>query len=118
MSNQSYIGGFNDENFGITVGYAGESKYTTDSGKTWREGKNSSQCRFGLAIINDKDNGRVFYYTSELLLKSVVTKDGGDTWKNEKVPEICGQGLFLSQDGKLLSVNSSIDKSIVLLKGK
>ncbi|CDM70451.1 Hypothetical protein CM240_3334 [Clostridium bornimense] len=251
VSNQSYIGGFNDENFGITVGYAGESKYSTDGGKTWSEGKNSSLCRFGLAIINDKvayscgngsnvrktkdggktweaikdfgksepnqcrylsfinenegiiaspeqlgitkdsgkewiditlpkdignilgifysdkkviyivdsnkkiyisknagdtweskdlkaddmnttvssesalaihfddeNNGRVFYYTSELVVKSVVTKDGGSTWKDEKVQEVCGQAMFLSQDGKLLSVNSSVDKSIILLKGK
>lgn len=251
VSNQSYIGGFNDENFGITVGYSGESKYSTDGGKNWSEGENSSLCRFGLAIINDQvayscgngsnvrktrdggktwqavkdygkfepnhcrylsfinenegiiaspeqlgitknsgeewtdialpndigdilgifysdkkvmyivdsnkqiyiskssgeswesktlkvddmdttvfnqsslvihfddeDNGRVFYYTSELVLKSVVTRDGGDTWEEEKLPEVCGQGLFLSQDGKLLSVNNPVDKSIILLKGK
>ncbi len=50
-----YIAGFNNAGTGITAGYAGEVHYTTDGGKTWPHGTNSSYCLFGLEILDAKN---------------------------------------------------------------
>jgi photosystem II stability/assembly factor-like uncharacterized protein len=47
-----YQAGFLDSEFGIMVGYSGVVDYTTDGGKTWSRGKNTSWCRFGLDIVS------------------------------------------------------------------
>lgn len=68
--------GFMDGSFGITVGYAGEVHYTTDGGATWPRATNTSLCRFGLEIVDDKvawhcgNGGHVRKST-----------DGGRTWE-------------------------------------
>ena len=46
------IAGFVDKEYGITVGYGGQKRYTVDGGKIWEIGQNSSFCRFGLEILN------------------------------------------------------------------
>ena len=250
-ANANNIGGFLNENFGITVGYAGEVHYTTDGGETWPKGTNQSLCRFGLDIINenlawncgnganvrkttdngktwqkvtdfgesrpnhcrylsfldentgwiaapkklgsttdggqtwltltlpsdikeitaidlldknigylvdtnnklyitndggltwtnkpinidnlnnlvwstnesiirftDKENGIFFYYGTDNKLKCSITKNSGDTWEEQVMPDIEGCGLFLTPDGKYLSVNGSSGESITLLKQK
>lgn len=250
-ANANHIGGFLNENFGLTVGYRGEMHYTTDGGDSWPAGTNESLCRYGLNILNenlawscgnggdvrkttdggktwvevtdfgdnmpnqcrylsfldentgwiaapkklgstsdggqtwltlslpsdikdiiaidlldkntgylvdtnsklyltndggltwtnktinidnlpnstwstnlslirftDKDNGTIFYYGSEKKLKCSITKDAGDTWEEQTMPDIKGLGLFLTPDGKYLSVNGSSGESITLLKQK
>ena len=68
--------GFLNENFGITAGYAGEVHYTVDGGISWPLAANSSMCRFGLDILDDKvawtigNGGNVR-----------LSKDGGRTWQ-------------------------------------
>ncbi len=68
--------GFLNKSFGITVGYAGETHYTTDGGATWPLAANSSMCRFGLEIVDDQvawhcgNGGHVRKST-----------DGGKTWQ-------------------------------------
>jgi len=68
--------GFMDGSFGITVGYAGEVHYTIDGGTTWPRATNTSMCRFGLEIVNEKvawhcgNGGHVRLST-----------DGGQTWQ-------------------------------------
>jgi photosystem II stability/assembly factor-like uncharacterized protein len=47
-----YQAGFLDDDFGIMVGYSGAVYYTTDGGKTWSHGNNTSWCRFGLDIVS------------------------------------------------------------------
>ncbi len=68
--------GFQNDRFGITVGFAGETHYTNDAGKTWPEGNNQSQCRYGLEIVNENvawssGNGANIRYTT----------DGGVNWQ-------------------------------------
>lgn len=251
IKHKSNIGGFNDDQFGITVGYAGEVHYTTDGGKMWPQGINTSFCRFGLEIIDNKiayncgnaghvrktvdgganwtevsdfgdyepnqcrylsfidentgwiaapkklgstidggktwtnidlpnkatnilaislvnkdegyivdstsilyitkdggktwtnkklsmnnmdnavwntnnevlrflnsKNGIIFYYDKSNKLKCYRTTDGGDTWKEDILPDITGDGLYLSKDCKYLSVNSESGPIITLYKWK
>jgi photosystem II stability/assembly factor-like uncharacterized protein len=47
------VAGFLTEDFGVTIGYAGEKHYTTDGGETWPEAENESACRFGLDIVDE-----------------------------------------------------------------
>ena len=250
-ANATHIGGFLNENFGITAGYKGEMHYTNDGGESWPRATNESLCRFGLQIINenlawtcgnggsvrkttdggktwqkvtdfgesepnqcryvsfldentgwiaspkklgsttdggktwvtlqlpsgikdmvaidlldkntgylvdnnnklyitndggstwtnkpinidnltniiwktnvslirftDKDNATFFYYGDDKKLKCSVTKDGGDTWEEKAMPDVEGYGLFLSPDGKYLSVNGPSGETITLLKQK
>lgn len=69
-------GGFMDESFGVTVGYAGEVHYTTDGGAAWPQSTNASMCRFGLDIVDEQiawhcgNGGHVR-----------LSKDGGRTWE-------------------------------------
>ncbi|MVX64008.1 hypothetical protein GKZ28_09915 [Clostridium chromiireducens] len=255
IEQKSNIGGFYDDNFGITAGYNGEVHYTNDGGKSWPKGNNTSFCRFGLFIVNDKvaytcgngnkgghvrktsdggrnweevsnfgesepnqcrylsfvdenigwiaapkklgmtkdsgktwseiklpdgidditaidllneDNGYLidknnnlyitkdlgqtwsikkiniknintsiysetntsylrffdekkavfFYYNKEKNLNCSYTYDGGDTWEEKILPNVIGKGLYLSSDGKILSVNSDNAKQITILKQK
>lgn len=251
IKHKSNIGGFYDANFGMTVGYNGEMHYTNDSGESWPKGNNTSFCRFGLYIVNDKvayscgnaghvrrtsdggenwesvtnfggyeplqcrylsfvdenigwiaspkkagatkdggktwneiklpdgitdifainllsknqgylidvnnnlyitkdsgatwsskeinidnidntiqktnasylrfsdeKNGVFFYYSKDIKLKCSRTSDGGDTWKEETLPDITGEGLYLSADGKILSVNLDSGEKITILQQK
>jgi photosystem II stability/assembly factor-like uncharacterized protein len=54
ISHKNNIGGFYNDNFGITVGYSGEIHYTNDGGATWPRSTNTSMCRFGLDIVSEK----------------------------------------------------------------
>lgn len=54
INNKAFMAGFENEKFGITVGYAGTMYYTNDGGDNWTQGNNKSYCRFGLEILNDK----------------------------------------------------------------
>lgn len=71
-----YYAGFLDEAFGVTVGYGGDVRYSTDGGATWAEGENSSMCRFGLEVVDEQtawncgNGGHVRLST-----------DGGRTWQ-------------------------------------
>ncbi len=49
-----YQAGFLDDSFGIMVGYNGAVYYTTDGGKNWPQGNNTSYCRFGLDIVDQQ----------------------------------------------------------------
>ncbi|MBN2352905.1 MAG: hypothetical protein JXD23_10090 [Spirochaetales bacterium] len=49
------IAGFLNIQDGITAGYGGATYYSSDGGKTWERGRNSSWCRFGLEILDDKN---------------------------------------------------------------
>lgn len=75
VSHTVNIEGFYSRDYGITVGYAGASFYTTDGGETWTKGTNTSMCRFCLDIVDENlawsaGNG-----------KNVrVTKDNGQNW--------------------------------------
>lgn len=85
--------GFLNANQGVTVGYAGEVHYTRDGGQSWPRAVNSSMCRFGLDIVNEKlawncgNGGHVR-----------VSKDGGETWK-----EVTNFGDFEPEHCRFLS---------------
>ncbi len=76
ISHPTNIAGYLNENFGITVGFAGEIHYSNDGGQTWPRSENSSMCRFCLDIVDENlawcgGNGNSVR----------VTNDGGKTWK-------------------------------------
>ena len=75
-SQQVTITGFNDDNFGITAGYAGTQRYTNDGGKIWNVGQNNSWCRFGLDILNNN-----IAWTCGNKGHNRVTDNGGKNWK-------------------------------------
>jgi len=72
---ETTIAGFINETHGITAGYAGDTKYTLDGGKTWNKGENKSFCRFGLEILNDD----IAFHCGNGA-QNRVTHDGGKTW--------------------------------------
>jgi len=76
IEHSTFAAGFMDENFGITVGYAGEIHYTTDGGETWPEAVNTSLCRFGLDIIDEHIAWHVGNGGNVRL-----STDGGQTWQ-------------------------------------
>jgi photosystem II stability/assembly factor-like uncharacterized protein len=70
------LAGFFNDSFGITVGFAGETHYTSDGGQTWPKAQNKSMCRFGLDIVDENvawacGNGSGVG----------LTTDGGKTWQ-------------------------------------
>lgn len=98
IPHKNNIGGFYNDNFGITVGYSGEVHYTNDGGVNWPKGNNKSLCRFGLDIVNEKvawncgNGGHVR-----------KTIDGGQNWENvsdfgESVPNHCRYLSFLNEN--------------------
>lgn len=75
IKHQTYMVGFINENFGITVGAHGEIHYSGDGGQTWPGGENNSLCRYCLDIVDENTawcggNGN----------NVRVTGDGGKTW--------------------------------------
>lgn len=114
------------ENHGYIVDSYKKLFFTKDSGSTWDSydipdlnmtssfvSTNNHALRF-----TDEKNGILFYYTTYKQLKGLKTKDGGQSWKEVQLPQIdiSKGGLYLSHDGKLLSVNSSAYDKIILLK--
>lgn len=75
ITHPTYLAGFLNEDFGITVGQEGETHYTGDGGQTWPESENSSMCRYCLDIVDGNiawsggNGGNVR-----------LSKDGGKTW--------------------------------------
>jgi photosystem II stability/assembly factor-like uncharacterized protein len=72
----AYIGGFHNEQDGITIGYAGEVHYTHDGGKTWPTAVNHSWCRFGLEIL---DKNTAWHCGNKGHVR--VSTDGGEIWE-------------------------------------
>ncbi len=87
-SNVHFVG-FNDENFGITVGYGGAVSTSQDGGDTWVEANNNSRCRFGLDIVNENlawhvgNGGHVG-----------VSTDGGRNW--QRATDLADTGISKS----------------------
>ena len=67
--------GFFDDQFGLTVGYAGEIHQSLDGGNTWPRVHNNSACRFGLEIV---DQQTAFHCGN--LGQVGKTVDGGQNW--------------------------------------
>src|SRR5512140_1173960 len=51
VSHKATVVAFQDDQHGITAGYAGTVYFTVDGGKTWLPGANRSRCRFGLETV-------------------------------------------------------------------
>jgi photosystem II stability/assembly factor-like uncharacterized protein len=71
-----YLAGFHDPDFGITVGYAGDVRYTADGGYLWTRAENKSACRFGLDIV---DENTAWHCGNGGHIR--VSTDGGQTWQ-------------------------------------
>ena len=112
----------------VEVGYlidTNNNLYTTeDSGKTWSSKKlniknlNNGVWPAGSACLrfNDTKNGVFFYLGTDSNLKCSRTSDGGDTWKEEVLPDLIGLSLYISADGKLVSVNSGDGHTITVIQ--
>ena len=68
--------------------------------------------------FTDKYNETFFYYGTDKKLKCSITKNAGDTLEQQPMPDVEGCCLFLTPDGKYLSVNGSSGETITLLKQK
>ena len=71
----AYYGGFIDKPFGITVGLAGEIKYTLDGGSSWVKAENSTSTLYGLDIVNSD-----VAWSCGDGAKISMSADGGKTW--------------------------------------
>ena len=97
---------------------------TKDSGKTWNSKKlnikniNNTVWPAGAACLRfyDSKKGVFFYYGTDTKLKCSRTSDDGDTWKEEMLPDLIGQSLYMSADGKMLSVNAGDGHTITVIQ--
>ncbi len=90
ISHATNMCGFLNEDFGITVGYAGEAHYTNDGAKKWPPASNNSMCLFALDIVDSKTawaagNGNDVRMTS----------NGGSTWGRRQDAEIGTRHSFI-----------------------
>jgi photosystem II stability/assembly factor-like uncharacterized protein len=76
VEQRTNVAGFHDEDFGITVGYAGVVYYTVDGGETWTRSDNTSACRFGLDIL---DESLAWHVGNGGNVR--VSTDGGKNWE-------------------------------------
>lgn len=88
-----YMAGFMNSEYGIMVGYGGTVYYTQDAGKNWSVGMNSSMCRWGLDILNEKTA-----FSCGNAGNNRVTTDGGATWT-----AISDFGGMEPENGKFIS---------------
>jgi len=78
--------GFLNQNYGITGG-PGNMNHTTDGGQSWSEDINSSDCRYGLEILDEQNA-----WTCGGMTHVRRSDDGGNIWKE-------AAGFGLSRDG-------------------
>lgn len=71
----SNIAGFHNEQLCISCGQHGRMMYSSDGGKTWARGENSSLCRYALDIVDEK-----IAWTCGNGNNVRITRDGGKTW--------------------------------------
>lgn len=98
ITHKSNIGGFLNEEFGITVGYAGEIHYTINGGNDWPVANNESVCRYGLDIINSQ-----VAYSCGNYGQVTKTKDAGVNWERaqdfgKNVPHQCRYLSFIDEN--------------------
>ena len=111
VNNKNYYGGFENKNYGITVGYAGEIHYSTDGGRTWPKSKNSSYCRFGLDIVS-----RSVSWCCGNAGHVRVTTDGGKTWNEvtdygEMEPNQCRYMSFFNDVSGWIAAPKKLGKT-------
>lgn len=103
LNHKSYYAGFDDKDYGETVGYSGEIHYTTDGGKTWSKVTDygemePNQCRY-MSFFDDTTG----WIAAPAALAN--TTDGGKTWNEIKLPD----GI-----GDIMSMNA-LDKDTAFL---
>lgn len=85
----AYTGMFFDGNRALAVGYSGLVRHSSDGGKTWADGVNSSLCLFACAMIDEST-----YVASGNGNDVVVSTDGGKSWTHET--DVGGRGKSIS----------------------
>jgi photosystem II stability/assembly factor-like uncharacterized protein len=68
--------GFLDESYGVTGGVVGHMYHTTDGGQSWQEDVNSSDCRYGMEILDAQHA-----WTCGGMTHVRRSEDGGRTWQ-------------------------------------
>jgi photosystem II stability/assembly factor-like uncharacterized protein len=76
VSMRAFTAAFLDDEFGLTVGHAGDPLYTTDGGQTWVSGENVSLDLDGLDIVDEN-----VIWASGRNVQVRVSVDGGQTWQ-------------------------------------
>lgn len=118
-----------DKNTGYLVDSNSKLYTTTDGGSTWTSKKIPTKdmendiTKTNTQIIRflDKDNAEYFYFDNDQNLHYLVTKDGGKSWTEKtlgKYKNIGYGGLYLSHDGKLLTINDSLATNLIVLAKK
>jgi photosystem II stability/assembly factor-like uncharacterized protein len=73
---RAFTAAFLDNEFGVTVGHAGDPLYTTDGGQTWISGENVSLDLEGLDIVDEN-----VIWASGRNVQVRVSVDSGRTWQ-------------------------------------
>lgn len=76
---QTLLVGFENENYGITIGEHGEVHYTTDAGANWPRSENTSAGLYGLDILD----AQTAWSCGGMGMR--FTSDGGQTWQEASV---------------------------------
>lgn len=86
---------------------------TADGGKSFIkqrlniEDANLSIAKFEQHVVikfSDENDGLIAYEDKDLKFRAARSSDGGKTWVSESVPDLPNGALYLSQDGKLITL--------------
>lgn len=118
-----------DKDTGYLVDSNSKLYTTTDGGDTWTSKKIPTKDMENVPVKSntqkikflDKNNAEYFYFDNDQGLHYLVTKDGGKTWTEKtlgKYKNIGYGGLYLSHDGKLLTINDALATNLIVLEKK
>lgn len=90
ITHPTHTEAFHNENYGLTVGYGGETHYTNDAGKEWPKSDIKAMCRYCIDIVDENlawsgGNGDGVFYTN----------DGGRTWNEAGKVKLGGTHIHI-----------------------
>lgn len=103
---------------GYLLNLDGTLYITNDSCKTWStqtidlQGEKIANTKMPSAAINfqDVDHGMIVFATKSFKVFCLRTEDGGNTWENIDMPKVKCFAPYISRDGRLLTLSSSLKK--------
>lgn len=103
---------------GYLLNAEGTLYITKDACETWSEqtidlgGEKIATTKMPSAAINFQsyDSGMIIYITSSYKIHCIRTEDGGSTWEAIIMPKVSCFAPYISRDGRLLTLSSSLKK--------